>query len=53
MLKYRLQFTKPKRIMKINVVRILHMFGCKCNHIQASFTNTNKVLWHYKISFVV
>ena len=40
MLKYRLQLTTPKRIIKINGVRI--MFGCKCNYIQASFTNTKK-----------
>ena len=48
MLKYRLQFTKPKRIMKINVVRI--MSGCKCNHIQAY--DVGFCLYKYKQSIM-
>ena len=40
-------------ILLISNTFIVVDLHCKCNNIQASCTNTNKVLWHYKISFVV
>lgn len=46
MLRYCLQLRKPKRIMKINVVRI----GCKCNHIQA--VDVGFCLYKYKQSIM-